>query len=71
MMNTYSDLTLAAWMSWFQLGIMLVPLLIVMIYLEYRDWRHDHPKQVWKPRMATPQGPWGPGISPFGGMTTP
>jgi hypothetical protein len=46
MMEVYSDVTLASWMVWFQVAVVILPVMVAMAYLEYRDWRHDHPKQA-------------------------
>lgn len=51
-MENISDTTLAAWVAWFQLAIMAVPLLIFIVKLEWDDWKeaHPHPKKARKPR---------------------
>ncbi len=63
MMNAYSDLTLAAWMSWFQFAVLFVPIVLAMMYFEYRDWRQEHPRMASRIVRQQPRK-WKP-ILPF------
>ncbi len=46
MMEAYSDVTIASWMTWFQIAVLLVPVMMATIYFEWKEWREAHPKAV-------------------------
>jgi len=58
MMETYSDLTIAGWMSWFHFAILFVPVVIATTYFEWKEWRLEHPKAT--PSQTVPQRRWKP-----------